>query len=315
MTLRPPIIRLLFSCLALSGTLVGQQPQIDQARQFQAGTNAPGVSVSPFAESSLTLDTGSDLGIDDESFGVQQMLREHERFRHFRVGAEISAFATDNVALSSVNRQSDSFLAALVPVEYRRPLGGGFQLHADLRFALFRYNRFQQLDFNSFDVGVGLDYHTEKLGGLDLFARYNYNQLNSARSGNTFFKNHTFTAGVQKSFVFSKAHYAYLGATGQLGFADPVESERSEASIYAGYHLQATRNLQVDLLYRYAWHEYSAGPRQDHNQTVAVAVRYRLADWASIFASSFASWNDSNVQAFDYEAANVGGGVTLSLQF
>ena len=144
------------------------------------------------------------------------------------------------------------FCIATFGFEYRRPLPHGFQIEASLRYTAFRYNEYRQLDFNSVDAGIGLSYHADKLGGIDFFARYKFNELISAETDDVFFTNHTILLGAQKSVPFSQAHYAYFGATGQLGFADPEQSERSELSAYAGYHLQATRNLEVDLLYRYA---------------------------------------------------------------
>jgi hypothetical protein len=289
-----------------------QQAQIEQARQFQA-RSAAGEATAGMQAGPASLDAGSSG--DTESFGIQQFLREQERLRLFRAFADVSAFVTNNVALARVDPQADSFLVAVFGLEYRRPLPRGFQFDASLRAATFRYNEFRQLDFNSVDAGAGLSYHTEKLGGLDFFARYNFNQLISAESEDTFFKNHTITLGVQKPFVFSQAHYAYLGVAGQLGFADPKEAERSEWSAYAGYHLQATRRMETDLLYRYAYYHYSEGERRDHNQTLSLSLRYRFFDWFSASASSFATWNRSELPVFDYDAANAGGGLTLSLQF
>ena len=144
----------------------------------------------------------------------------------------------------------------------------GFQIDASLRYTTFRYNQYRQLDFNSVDASAGVSYHAEKLGGIDMFARYGFNELIGAKTDDVFFTNHTVLLGVQKTVPFSQAHYAYIGATGQFGFADPEQSERSELSAYAGYHLRATRNLEVDLLYRYAWLRYTEGDRADHNQTL-----------------------------------------------
>ena len=299
------------SIVAACAGAMAQEPRIEQARQFQSARAGAEDLSNAFAPTTLELSTGEDL----ESFGIQQILRDQERLRYFRILAEVSAFATDNVALSRVDERRDSFLVATTFVEYRRPIAEGLQLDAALRFSAFRYNRFSQLDFNSIDAGIGLGYHTSKLGGLDFGLRYNYNELISAPSGDSFFTNHTITGAVQKAFEFSQAHYAYVGASAQAGFADPEDAERTEFAGFAGYHLQATRSLEADLLYRYGYYLYSEGGREDHNQTLSVALRYRFAEWISVFASGFLAWNRSNQRAFDYDAANGGGGLTVSVQF
>ena len=298
--------------LLLMGRSAAQEARIERARQFQALETVPDSLPAPTIE---TIDLGTlDAGRDTESFGVQQLLKDQERLRYWRFTPEVSAFATNNVGLTRTAEEGDSFLLANLPVEYRRPVGDRWTLMADARFSAFRYNRFSVLDFNSLDVGVGVNYHSDWLGGSDWFARYNFNALFAANNGDTFFKNHTILLGVQKAFQFSQAHYAYLGVTGQLGFADPVISQRSEVVAFAGYHLQATRNLEVDLLYRSAGYFYSEIDRREWNQTVSFGARYRFTERFSAFASSYAVWNRSSAPVFDYDAANLGGGLTFALE-
>lgn len=295
-----------------SGPAWAQQARIDLSRQFDTPADT-GVVPTELTAAPAAIDTAT--GGDGESFGLQQFLREKERLRPFRAFAEISAFVTNNVALTSKEPLSDAFLLATLGFEYRRPLKYGLQLDSSLRVATFRYNEYRQLDFNSIDVGAGLTYRVQKLGGIDAFARYNFNALLGAESGEAFFKNHTITLGVQKAVVFSQAHYAFAGLSGQLGFADPKAAERQELAAYAGYHLQATRHLEADLLYRYAHFFYSEGERRDSNHTLSLGVRYRFTEWFSATASGYLGWNRSTLEVFDYEVANGGAGLSLSLQF
>jgi hypothetical protein len=304
---------LLLTVLALSLAETGrtQEPRIEQARQFELRGPALGTP----ATGTVPAATLPDDDRDEESFGVQQLLRESERMRSFRAFADVSAFLTNNVALTRRERRSDAFLLATLGFECRRALPRGLQFDTSLRVATFRYNEFNQLDFTSVDAGAGLSYHASKLGGLDFFARYNFNELFSAETDDEFFKNHTITLGAQKTVAFSQAHHAFFGASGQIGFADPEIAERSELSAFAGYRLQVTRDLEADLLYRYAYFFYSEGDRRDQNQTVSLGVRYRITDWFNAGASTYFGWNQSNQNVFDYHVANGGVGLTLSLQF
>ena len=310
-------LRLLASLLTVPLLLVGkstaQEARIERARQFQALGELPDSAPAALVE---TEDFGTTDGLrDSESFGVQQLLKEQERLRYWRISPEISAFATNNVGLTSRGRKRDTFLLAILPVEYRRSFGGRWTVTGDARFSAFRYNRFSVLDFNSLDLGLGVNFHADWLGGSDWFARYNFNGLFAASNGDTFFKNHTILLGVQKAFAFSQAHYAYIGVSGQLGFADPSISERSEVVAFAGYHLQATRNLELDLLYRSAGYFYSEIGRREWNQTLSLGARYRFSEQFSAFASGYTVWNRSSVPAFDYDAGNAGGGLTFAFDF
>jgi hypothetical protein len=151
--------------------------------------------------------------------------------------------------------------------------------------------------------------------GVDLFLRYNFTDLFS-KDGDSFFQNHTITLGGQKTIPLSRAHAVFAGASAMLGFADPAFSQRDEYSAYAGYHLQATRQLDVDLLYRYGYFVYrEEGDRRDHNQAISLGLRFRINDYAALSASSFVGINSSNQDVFDYNVLNGGGGVGLALRF
>lgn len=309
---RPAFILIALAVLGVGGAW-SQQPQIDQVRQLDARTS-PGGS-APASTAAIPDAAAPTAGTDSDSFGVQQFLREKERLRPFRVFAEVSAFVTNNIALSRRDARSDAFLIAVFGMEYRRPVASGLQFDASLRYASFRYDKYGSFDFSSLDAGTGLSYHAEKLGGLDFSARYNFNALIGGSSDEVFFKNHTITLGMQKAVSFSSAHYAFVGVSGQAGFADPKRDERAELSAFLGYHVQPVRRLEADLLYRYGRYIYSEGGRRDHNQTLSLALWYRFTDWLGVTASTFATWNRSDRQVYDYNAANLGGGLSLSLQF
>jgi hypothetical protein len=302
--------------LALLGIMItatgAQESRIEAARQINAAGLTSTATRGP-VDSSLT--AAAAAATDDAPFGTQTFLKEPERLRPFRAFADISAFITNNVALTRQDATDDAFLLATFGFEYRQPIGNGWQLEADARYASFRYNEYRELDFDSLDAGLGANYHSDRLGGVDFFVRYNCNQLTAPGGDDTFFTNHTFSAGAQKVIALGQTHAIFFGAAGQLASADPEVSERSELAGYAGYHLQATSELGADLLYRYAYQDYAVQNRADHNHTVSLSVSYTFADWGQISASSFAAWNRSDQEAFNYDAANAGGGLTLSLRF
>lgn len=310
MFLRSVTIYLCATLLYLSAGY-GQGRRADQARQFLQQT--------PTAQAEVTTQQPTLNGVqnlsEDESFGVQQILKRQEKLKPFRFFADATGYYTSNAALTRTNEISDAFLVGSVGTEYRRPLPYGLQWEATVRGATFRYNELTVLSFQSLDAGTGLAYHASKLWDLDFSARYNYTQLWGDQSGDTFFTNHTFTLAAQRAYSFSRAHYVYAGISALLALSDPKEAQRNEYSAYAGYHLQATRRISADLFYRFAYYDYARFGRGDVNNALTVSARYEITKYLAAFASYTLSANRSNREVFDYDVANGGGGLGLSLSF
>lgn len=259
---------------------------------------------------------GDFLGSPDDAFGAQQILKRERREQPFSAYTEIAGFVTNNVALSRKDPQQDTFLVATFGLGYQKSLAQNLQFDVAARGAVFRYQEYSTLDFNSIDTGAGLTWTPPQLGGVALYARYNYTNLVSRQSGDTFFENHTLTLGGQKAWSFSRAHGAFVGAAAQWGFADPELAQRDEYSLYAGYQLQATRHLQASLFYRYGWYVYrEEGDRRDHNNSLSLNLRYEFNPYLSVSASSFLGLNSSNQEVFDYDVWNNGLSLGVSLKF
>jgi hypothetical protein len=312
-----PMLRSLCLIVAIataagSSCLHAQEAQFQQARQAGVVGNLP----TTYARTNVaTQPVDFTTGGDTESFGVQQLLRENEKQRLFRAFAQVTALVTNNVALAHVDTHSDALLLATFGLEYRRPVAPGWRVEAYVQGAVFRYNEYNVLDFNSFDTGVGLVRHFDPLGGFEVFARYNFNALTDTKSADLFLHSHTLSVGAQKAIAFNSAHGVYFGVAAQTSFTDPESQERSEFPVYAGYHLQATRHLEADALYRYAFIPYNKGGRKDHNQTVSLSLRYRFNDWLSATGAGYASWNESNIEPFSYDDGKLGAGLTLDVRF
>jgi hypothetical protein len=51
------------------------------------------------------------------------------------------------------------------------------------------------------------------------------------------------------------------------------------------------------------------------NEILSLSANYRVRDWLTLSGLSSFSWNQSNHSVFDYNVANIGGGVALELKF
>jgi hypothetical protein len=200
-------------------------------------------------------------------------------------------------------------------VEFRRPLAAGLQVEASLQYSLFRYDRYRPLNFNSLDAEVGLLYHVDRLGGLDLFLRYDYTALTAPSDASPFLQSHTGILGVQKSIAFNPASGMFFGLSAQTSSTDPKTEERSEFAAFGGLQVQATRHLQADLTYRWALIPYTASGRTDENQILSFGLHYRFNEWISAYTNVYADWNWSNRAVFQYSDVKGGGGLGLEWKF
>ncbi len=183
-------------CCLASARAQEPQQRIEQARQFDLQTPSP---QSPATSHEPAVNTAQNLN-DDESFGVQQILKRQEQPKPFRLFGEATGFYTSNAALTRTHPVSDAFLVATFGAEYRRALPYNLQFESTVKISTYRYDQYQQLSFNSIDAGAGLTYRATPLWNIDLSARYNFTDLFGDQSGESFFTNHTITLGAQKVY-------------------------------------------------------------------------------------------------------------------
>ena len=180
---------------------------------------------------------------------------------------------------------------------------------------LFYYNRLGEFNFTSFDAIAGVVYYLPKYHNLTLRLRYDYNRLTDDE-WNEFFANHSIVASVDLPVPFGRAMQLNLGALADISFAaNPSAPQRSDFELYAGYHVQFSRNFSVDAIGRLLVKPYYEGDRTDVSELIALSADYRIRNWLTVSAVSNFAWNQSNHSAFEYSVANLGGALTLTLKF
>lgn len=287
--------------------------QIEQARQF---SNTPLSSDFGTATPPTEPTETAPLSSDDDAFGAQLILKRQERIRPFSAFAEISAFATNNVALTRRDRQEDNFLVASAGAAFSQRFAYDLRFDTALRSSLYRYSKYRGLDFQSVDFTAGLAWSPPLLRGAEVTLRYGFTDLSTAERIREFYTNHAVLLGVQKVIPFSRAHGIYFGATAQWSLTDPREAERDEYDAFLGYRVQATRHLDADLSYRYGRYVYRHDEgREDDNHALALAVRYVPVEWLAFSATALLTFNRSTRAVFDYDAANAGVGLQLAVKF
>jgi hypothetical protein len=223
-------------------------------------------------------------------------------------------FYTNNVDLTPHGTRSDTFLATTTGAAWRPLIAQGLILDLSAGSSVFRYDSAGELDFERIAAGTGLTWVVPHGDGIIAFARYDFAELLDT-DGGELIQDHAFTLGGQRTFVFGRSHFLTTGVTGVLGRSTPQSQERNQTGAHVAYHLQVTRFLGADLLYRYAAQFYRENGRLDHNQTVSLSVGFSATRWLQVEALLSAARNDSNRSSFDYDVLNLGSGVKIGVRF
>jgi hypothetical protein len=195
----------------------------------------------------------------------------------------------------------------------------------DVREQLFYYDRFDNFNFGSFDVEVGLRYLVPQWHNLLLRAEYDYNRLTEKNSFAAFFQNHAFIIDASVPFQFGRAQTLTLGAdlnisiaaeeSGQPPNINAISAQRSDYAVYLGYSAVLTRSFFINAVGTLVVRQYYEGGRDDISEILALTANYRVNKYLTLSAVSTFAASQSNQSVFDYQVANLGGAVALQVKF
>ena len=252
---------------------------------------------------------------NDADLGIQAILKRQNQYRPFTFSLSTPLYYTTNVALTREGEVQDGIVGPAVTLAYQphiaRTLYGEFLLVQQL----FYYERYSSFNFTSLDGIAGVVCYLPQFYGLSLRARYDFNRLTDEHF-NEFFQNHSLVFSAEMPFPFRRAMQATVGTLANISLAaDPSGSRRNDFEIYAGYQVQFSRSLTIDAVGRFLVKDYYEGDRVDINEILALTANYRAREWLLLSAITTFSWNQSNHSVFDYQVANLGGAVALTLRF
>jgi hypothetical protein len=252
----------------------------------------------------------------DPDLGDQRILVPDDRYKAFTLFSNISEFYTTNAALSNGNEQSDWFTAMQFGAAWVPRITGNLFGEATAMQQLFRYANLSGLSFNSLDLGAGLIYVVRELDDLSIFARYNYNLLTNASSDSSTFYQQTIRLGLNKPFVFSRAHSANIGLVADINLDGwPGYALRNRFALLTGYTVNLTRLLQANLFYQIGYFPFVESSRQDLNQLVSLGFALNLSPRFSINTSVSGGFNSSTESFYSYSVLNTGVGVSANYKF
>lgn len=252
----------------------------------------------------------------DGDLGEQSVLLPDDRYKAFTLFSNVSEFYTTNAGLTNGSEQADWFTAMQFGAAWVPRITGNLFAEATALQQLFRYANLSGLSFNSLDLGAGLIYALPELDNLSLFARYNYNFLSNSSSDSSLFYQQTIRLGLNKPFVFSRAHSAAVGLVADLNLDGwPGYALRNRFALLTSYQVDLTRLLQANLFYQIGYFPFAQTARRDWNQLVSLAFTLNLSPRFSINTSVSGGFNSSNDAFYTYSVLNTGVGVSANYKF
>ena len=314
------ILCVLCLILANEGSAQTAQPNQAQLTREQAPSPFPPTVPSSAVEGGQVVAAPGDADL-----GEQQILKRVEPYQPFTISVGVPFYWTSNVALTRSGERSDFVVAPAFAAFYEPRITKTLYGLIDVREQLFYYDRFDNFNFGSFDVEVGFRYLVPQWHNLLLRAEYDYNRLTEKDSFTAFFQNHAFIIDASVPFQFGRAQTLTLGTFANISVAaeesgqppniNAISAQRNDYAAYLGYSAILTRSFFINAVGTLVVRQYYEGGRDDIGESLALTANYRANKYLTVSAVSTLAASQSNQSVFDYNVANLGGTVALSVKF
>lgn len=305
--------------LAASSSLVRAQA-VDPSRLAEGSRplNVPTLIDEP-GVAALGLDEDNAFAPEspgDDDLGQQLILKESERLRWLYFMADTFGYWSDNPANLPEDSDDDFFWGARVSLGAQPRIAGRLYLDGFLSQQVYRYDRFDVLDYEYFEGSAGFIYLEPRLWDATFFAQVLYNRMTNDDFGSTIYDGWSVRAGIQKSFLFDRRNSLHVNLMGDWDVEIDVDAlDRAEYIADVAYQFKLMRDLVFSLSYRFTWFDYREVDRTDYLNLFGASVTWSPRPWLDVYLAATFSDNESDVDVFDYQAVNSGGGLGVRVRF
>ena len=310
-----------FVILALVTTLAsGAPPPSDPTRL--------GEGVRPLAVPRLLDETSpTELGVVDENefapespgdddIGQQLILKEADRERWLNAQVDSFLFWADNPANLSKGGDEDVFWGSQISLGAQPRLAERLYLDAFVSQQLYRYSENSILDYEYLQASLGLIYLEPRLSDSIIFMQGQFGRTTGDNFGQGVLNTFSILGGIQKTVLFDRRNSLYMNLMGDWDVASDIDNlDHAEYIADLTYRFKIMRDLVLSASYRFTWFDYYNVDRSDGLNILGVYLTYSPYKWMNIYAGGTFNINDSNIDAFDYNATNLGGGLGIQIRF
>lgn len=253
----------------------------------------------------------------DQDIGQQVLLQRDERSKAFSVWLDSSEFWTDNAANVSDGAQEDWFYTGGVTFAYQPRLTQRLYLDTYAGQHWYRYSDLDVLDYEVGEGGAGVIIPMPELWDSLWHVRYYYERITQDIGDSPIYQTHSLHFGGQKSIHFDRRNRLDLALLGSVAMdTEPDILSRHEYALATAWTYKVTQEIGFSLSYRLAYYDYfNLDSRHDWYHNFAVALTYRPTPWCELAASYNYTLNESNLDAFNYEAQLAGPSISVTVRF
>lgn len=252
----------------------------------------------------------------DDDLGQQLILKDSERERWLNAQADTFVFWADNPANLSEGGGDDVFWGSQISLGAQPRLAERLYADAFLSQQLYRYDKNGFLDYEYLQASLGLIYLEPRIADSIIFLQGQYGRTTNDDFSEDVLNSFSILGGIQKTVNFDRRNSLYVNLMGDWDVASDVDNlEHAEYIADLTYRFKIMRDLVVSASYRFTWFDYYNVDRSDALNILGVYLTYSPYKWMNIYAGGTFNFNNSNVNAFDYDAANLGGGVGVQIRF
>ena len=287
-----------------------------------------GEGVRPLSVPNLFAEDGSvEQGLEDENdfapespgdddIGQQLILKDSERERWLSAQMDTFLFWSDNPANLSKGEEEDVFWGGQINVAAQPRLGERLYGDAFISQQMYRYDKNDLLDYEYLEAGLGLVYLEPRLWNSILFSQFQYGRTTGDDFSQDILNSYSFIAGIQKTVQIDRNNSFYLNLMGDWDIDTDVDQfAKSEYIADISYRYRIMRDLVLSASYRFTCFDYQDVDRSDAMNTMGAYLTWMPQKWLNIYVGSSFNHNESNVDAFDYQTTNIGGGVGIHFRF
>lgn len=252
----------------------------------------------------------------DDDIGQQMILKDSEKERWLSAQVDTFAFWSDNPANLSQGEEDDVFWGSQISLGAQPRLGQQLYLDAFISQQIYRYDKNDLLDYEYLQAGLGLIYMEPRLWNSMLFAQFQYGRTTNDDFSQEILNSYSFIAGIQKTVTFDRRNSLYMNLMGDWDLdADVDQLAHSEYIADLSYRFKIMRDLVLSASYRFTWFDYQDVDRSDSLNTMGAYLTWMPKKWLNLYVGGSFNLNESDVDAFDYQTTNLGGGLGIHFRF
>jgi hypothetical protein len=252
----------------------------------------------------------------DRDIGEQLILKEAPKQRRLRLLWDINAFSTDNAGNTPSGEVSDSFLGSQLRVGWQARLAGRWFADLEISQSVFRYDRFDVLDFEVFEAGANLVHVLPQFGNVVLFVGPQFQRITNNTFQDELVTTVSVSGGLQKIFLLDRRNSIHLSAMVDRDLSNDIDQIfRNEYSAEAAWRFKIMRDLVLTPSVRYTLFDYTRVPRDDALTVAGLSLTWMPKRWLEVTVMGTTTWNDSTLEIFDFETTTFGGGLGVKLRF